>query len=244
MWLVYKTKKMLAAAVTGTYTPRDLVKAFTFTKQSRSSTGNADTHRVARASACRDSDPNLFFPTGSTGPAVDQIETAVAIVLLALFKKSAFNTPSKPTRKRASGADTQKMTDAACASAGSPSVVVSAWQADQTATNTTAAGPADAGPAALSRNLHCRTRHRWCRPPPRPRRTPPCWSGSRAGAPSYHRSHTIWSPAPNAASIASSMAPASSTSNASSRRTRDQCGLWCYQPFSIGPPGQRRESES
>ena len=30
-------------------------------------------------SACRDSDPNLFFPTGSTGPAVDQIEVATAI---------------------------------------------------------------------------------------------------------------------------------------------------------------------
>jgi len=30
-------------------------------------------------SACRDSDPNLFFPTGSTGPAVDQIDMAVAI---------------------------------------------------------------------------------------------------------------------------------------------------------------------
>ena len=30
-------------------------------------------------SACRDSDPNLFFPTGSTGPAGDQIELATAI---------------------------------------------------------------------------------------------------------------------------------------------------------------------
>ncbi len=30
-------------------------------------------------SACRDSDPNLFFPTGSTGTAVDQIHNAVAI---------------------------------------------------------------------------------------------------------------------------------------------------------------------
>lgn len=30
-------------------------------------------------SACRDSDPELFFPIGSTGPAVDQIEKATAI---------------------------------------------------------------------------------------------------------------------------------------------------------------------
>ena len=30
-------------------------------------------------SACRDSDPDLFFPIGSTGPAVDQIEKATAI---------------------------------------------------------------------------------------------------------------------------------------------------------------------
>jgi len=29
--------------------------------------------------ACRDSEPNLFFPIGSTGPAVDQIEAAKAI---------------------------------------------------------------------------------------------------------------------------------------------------------------------
>ena len=26
--------------------------------------------------ACRDTDPDLFFPVGSTGPAVDQIESA------------------------------------------------------------------------------------------------------------------------------------------------------------------------
>ena len=31
--------------------------------------------------ACRDSEPNLFFPIGSTGPAVDQIESAKAICL-------------------------------------------------------------------------------------------------------------------------------------------------------------------
>jgi WhiB family redox-sensing transcriptional regulator len=33
------------------------------------------------AAACRDSEPNLFFPIGSTGPAVDQIEAAKAICL-------------------------------------------------------------------------------------------------------------------------------------------------------------------
>ncbi|MDH4116097.1 MAG: WhiB family transcriptional regulator [Acidimicrobiia bacterium] len=30
-------------------------------------------------SACRDSDPTLFFPIGSTGPAIDQITEAKAI---------------------------------------------------------------------------------------------------------------------------------------------------------------------
>ena len=30
-------------------------------------------------SACRDSEPNLFFPIGATGPAVDQIVAAKAI---------------------------------------------------------------------------------------------------------------------------------------------------------------------
>lgn len=29
--------------------------------------------------ACRDLDPNLFFPIGTTGPALDQIEAAKAI---------------------------------------------------------------------------------------------------------------------------------------------------------------------
>ncbi len=29
--------------------------------------------------ACRDTDPDLFFPVGTTGPAVDQIESAQAV---------------------------------------------------------------------------------------------------------------------------------------------------------------------
>ena len=29
--------------------------------------------------ACRDSDPEIFFPIGTTGPAIDHIEKAVAI---------------------------------------------------------------------------------------------------------------------------------------------------------------------
>ena len=30
-------------------------------------------------SACRDTDPDLFFPVGTTGPAIDQIEAAKAV---------------------------------------------------------------------------------------------------------------------------------------------------------------------
>ena len=30
-------------------------------------------------SACRDTDPDLFFPVGSTGPAVEQITSAKAV---------------------------------------------------------------------------------------------------------------------------------------------------------------------
>ena len=30
-------------------------------------------------SACRDSEPSLFFPIGTTGPAIEQIEAAKAI---------------------------------------------------------------------------------------------------------------------------------------------------------------------
>lgn len=31
--------------------------------------------------ACRNTDPDLFFPVGSTGPAIDQIEAARAVCL-------------------------------------------------------------------------------------------------------------------------------------------------------------------
>ncbi len=31
------------------------------------------------SAACRDTDPDLFFPVGTTGPAVDQIESAKAV---------------------------------------------------------------------------------------------------------------------------------------------------------------------
>ncbi len=32
-----------------------------------------------RVSACRDTDPDLFFPVGTTGPAIEQIESAKAV---------------------------------------------------------------------------------------------------------------------------------------------------------------------
>jgi len=32
-----------------------------------------------RGAACRDTDPDLFFPVGTTGPAIEQIESAIAV---------------------------------------------------------------------------------------------------------------------------------------------------------------------
>ena len=32
-----------------------------------------------RNAACRDTDPDLFFPVGTTGPAIEQIESAKAV---------------------------------------------------------------------------------------------------------------------------------------------------------------------
>ncbi|MEJ7585573.1 MAG: WhiB family transcriptional regulator, partial [Acidimicrobiales bacterium] len=32
-----------------------------------------------RRSACRDTDPELFFPVGTTGPAIEQIQSAKAV---------------------------------------------------------------------------------------------------------------------------------------------------------------------
>ena len=37
--------------------------------------------------ACLDSDPTMFFPIGSTGPAVEQIATATAICATCLVKE-------------------------------------------------------------------------------------------------------------------------------------------------------------
>lgn len=47
--------------------------------QSRSLSLSIERDEWREHSACRDTDPDLFFPVGTTGPAIEQIETAKAV---------------------------------------------------------------------------------------------------------------------------------------------------------------------
>jgi WhiB family redox-sensing transcriptional regulator len=47
--------------------------------QSRSLSLSIERDEWRDLSACRDTDPDLFFPVGTTGPAIEQIENAKAV---------------------------------------------------------------------------------------------------------------------------------------------------------------------
>ena len=56
--------------------------------QSRSLSLSIERDDWREHSACRDTDPDLFFPVGTTGPAIEQIETAKAVCRVCDVQKS------------------------------------------------------------------------------------------------------------------------------------------------------------
>ena len=58
--------------------------------------------------ACLTADPELFFPVGNTGPAVDQIDKAKSVCGRCSVTESACSTPSRPIRTPASGVASAK----------------------------------------------------------------------------------------------------------------------------------------
>src|SRR5690606_17154746 len=67
---------------------------------------------------CRDSEPSLFFPVGTTGPAVEQIEAAIAICMSCSFREECLQYAWRPIRSLVSGVATPRTTVVASASAG------------------------------------------------------------------------------------------------------------------------------
>jgi WhiB family transcriptional regulator, redox-sensing transcriptional regulator len=59
--------------------------------QSRSLSLSIERDDWRENSACRDTDPDLFFPVGTTGPAIEQIETAKAVCRACDVQKSCLD---------------------------------------------------------------------------------------------------------------------------------------------------------
>ena len=59
--------------------------------QSRSLSLTIDHDDWRENSACRDTDPDLFFPVGTTGPAIEQIENAKAVCRVCDVQKSCLD---------------------------------------------------------------------------------------------------------------------------------------------------------
>lgn len=59
--------------------------------QSRSLSLSIERDDWRENSACRDTDPDLFFPVGTTGPAIEQIENAKAVCRVCDVQKSCLD---------------------------------------------------------------------------------------------------------------------------------------------------------
>ncbi len=73
-----------------------------------------------KVAACRNTEPDLFFPIGTTGPAIDQIEAAKRVCMACEALEPCLEFALATNQESGIWGEPPKKSDASCARPGSP----------------------------------------------------------------------------------------------------------------------------